>query len=560
VKQRVAAARAAALFLVVACATAPVGVHGQSATPEHVRALLAQAAAAAPTSPQPGGTAAGAPGAVDLKLEEAVALALERNLDIAVERLNPQFYDFTIAAFRAIYRPVVTSTIGQNNITQLPTTQLVGGAAVQQDQTTFNFGGGQQLPWGGGSLNVTFNNRRQDSTSSFNTFNPQFNSGLSAFFAQPLLRNFRTDLTRTQLRVSLINRNISELQLKTVVTNTLASVRNAYWDYVYTVDLLNVQQRSLELARKLLEDNRVRVEVGTLAPIDVVQAEAEVANRQQEIAQVEAQMKTAELVLKRLIVSGTDDPRWKSRLNPVDRPAFERTVIDLEGALQAALTRRLDLAQSRQTLAANELNVKYLANQKLPAVDLVASYGLQGIGGPRYVRDESLGGEITGTIPGGYADALRLLRSRDYPQWNAAVTISYPLGTSPAAASYARARVTMRQTEAQIKALELQIATEITNAASQMQSNITRVEAATAAREFAQKRLEAETSKFEVGLSTNFFVVQAQRDLAEAENSELRARLDYQKSKVEFERSQDSSLSNAGISVVSITTNGNVVR
>jgi outer membrane protein TolC len=153
-----------------------------------------------------------------------------------------------------------------------------------------------------------------------------------------------------------------------------------------------------------------------------------------------------------------------------------------------------------------------------------------------------------------------VLRSRDYPQWNAAISISYPIGTSPAAASYARARVTMRQTEAQIKALELQIATEITNAASQMQSNITRVEAATAAREFAQKRLEAETSKFEVGLSTNFFVVQAQRDLAEAENSELRARLDYQKSKVEFERSQDSSLSNAGISVVSITTNGNVVR
>jgi outer membrane protein len=497
-------------------------------------------------------------GALDLTLDEAVALALEHNLEIAVERLNPQTFDLQVAGVRALYRPILTSTIGQNNVTQIPTTQLVGTQAVQNDQSTFNFGGTQLLPFGGGNLTVLFNNRRQDSTSSFNTFNPQYNSTFSALFVQPLLRNLRTDATRTQLRIAGINRDISDLQLRATITNTLADVRNAYWDYVYTVDQLQVARRSLELARKLLEDNRIRVEVGTLAPIDVVQAEAEVATRLQEEAQGEAEARTAELALKRLIVAGADDPRWRAQLRPVDRPAFAPVPIDLEGALRRALDARLDLAESRKQLQANDLSLKLLGNQRLPAADVSASYGLQGIGGARLVRDNTLGGQVVDTIPGGYADALRLLRDRDFPQWNLALTLSYPIGASLADANYARAQITVRQTQAQIRALELQVATDVTNAALLVESNQKRVDAARAARELVQRRLEAETSKFEVGLSTNFFVVQAQRDLAEAENIELRTRLDYQKSIVNFDRLQETSLGSAGISLV--TTGGGTGR
>jgi outer membrane protein TolC len=498
------------------------------------------------------------PAAIDLTLDEAVALALEHNLEIAVERLNPQTFDLQIAGVRALYRPVVTSIVGQNNVTQLPTNQLVGTQAVQNDQTTFNVGGSQLVPWGGGTVTLGFNNRRQASTSNFNTFNPQFNSTFSALFVQPLLRNFRTDATRTQLRISAINRDVSELQLRATITNTLAGVRSAYWDQVYAVDALQVARRSLELARKLLEDNRIRVEVGTLAPIDVVQAEAEVASRLQEEAQAEATARTAELALKRLIVSGADDPRWRARIRPVDRPPLTPVPIDLDGALRHALDARLDLAQSRKTLQANDLSLRLLGNQRLPAADVSASYGLQGIGGTQLVRDSNLGGQVVDRIPGGYGDALRLLRDRDYPQWNLALNLSYPIGASLADANYARARITVRQTQAQIKALELQIATDVTNAALLVESNQKRVDAARAARELAQRRLEAETSKFEVGLSTNFFVVQAQRDLAAAENIELRTRLDYQKSLVDFDRVQETSLGSAGISVV--TTGGGTGR
>jgi outer membrane protein len=513
-----------------------------------------QAAPAPPRAP----TTSAVPvvGAIDLTLDEAVALALEHNLDIAVERLNPQTFDLQIAGVRALYRPVLSSQIGQNNVTQLPTNQLVGTQAVQNDQTTFNVGGTQLLKWGGGSASVFFNNRRQFSTSSFNTFNPQYNSTVSALFVQPLLRNFKTDVTRTQLRVTAINRDISDLQLRSTVTNTLADVRNAYWDFVYAVDQLQVARRSLELARKLLEDNRIRVEVGTLAPIDVVQAEAEVASRRQEEAQGEAQARTSELALKRLIVSGVADPRWRAQLRPVDRPPFAPVPIDLDAALRRALDARLDLAQSRKLLQANDLSLHLLGNQRLPTADISASYGLQGIGGTRLFRDSNLGGAIIDSLPGGYEDALRLLRDRDYPQWNLALSLSYPIGASAAEAAYARAQVTVRQTQAQIRALELQVATDVTTAALLVESNQKRVDAARAARELAQRRLEAETSKFEVGLSTNFFVVQAQRDLAEAENIELRTRLDYQKSVVNFDRVQETSLGSAGISVIATAVTG----
>ncbi len=432
-----------------------------------------------------------------------------------------------------------------------PAGRHAGGPERSDD---LQFGGTQLLPFGGGNLALGFANRRQASTSSFNTFNPQYNSTFSALFVQPLLRNFRTDPTRTQLRITGINRDISELQLRATVTNTLADVRSAYWDYVYTVDQLQVARRSLELARKLLEDNRIRVEVGTLAPIDIVQAEAEVASRLQEEAQGEAQARTAELALKRLIVGGADDPRWRAQLRPIDRPVFAPTPIDLDAALRRALDARLDLAQSRKQLQANDLSLRLLGNQRLPAADVSASYGLQGIGGARLIRDNTLGGQVVDTIPGGYGDALRLLRDRDFPQWNLALNLSYPIGASLADANFARAQITVRQTQAQIRALELQIATDVTTAALLVESNQKRVDAARAARGLAQRRLEAETSKFEVGLSTNFFVVQAQRDLVQAENIELRTRLDYQKSIVNFDRVQETSLGSAGISVVTTGT------
>jgi len=491
---------------------------------------------------------------VALTLDDAVELALERNLDIAVQRLNPQLQDVAIANARAFYNPTLTSTFSQAETNNAPTNQLQlssGGGGVQNRTLTYNGGLTQNLPWGG-ALSATLNNNRQATTSNNAFFNPSFQSVWTGNYSQPLLRNFRIDNPRRQLQISATNREISDIQLRASVTNTVSNVRNAYWDFVFATQAVEVAQQSLDLASKLVQDNQTRVEVGTMAPIDVVQAQAEEATRRQALVTAESNRRTSELALKRLIVSGTSDPNWASTLDPVDRPEFTFEPVDVEGAIRKALEGRTDLEIARRNLDNNALTMTYLRNQTLPDLELEVNYGVQGVGGPYQVRSNSgvLGSQVTEIIPGGVSDALRSLFGNDNPRWTVALNLSYPLGDSVQDASVARARIQMSQVEAQLRQIELQIATDVTNASIQLRNAAEAVQAAQAAQQLSQRRLEAEQSKFEVGMSTNYFVVQAQRDLNDARNSELRAVLNHRKALVEFERLQQTALQNQNITIL----------
>ncbi len=494
---------------------------------------------------------------LSLSVNEATARALERNLDIAVERLNPQTFDLQLARLSAAYRPTFSSQIGQRHNVTPPTSTLNGGARVNLDTTTYNTGISQALRATGANLSFTFNNNKQITSNNLVNYNPSFQNSFNFTAVQPLLRNLMMDTNRQQLRVTAINREVSEIQLRGTIATTLASVRNAYWELVFALQALDVARGSLALAEKLVEDNRSRVEVGTLAPLDVVQSEAEAATRRQTLAQAEAAWRTAELALKRLIVNGTDDPAWGASIRPTDQATFSSEPIEVEGAVRTALMERTDLSQGRRTLEGNDLTLRFMKNQTLPALDLTATYGAQGLGGTQFIRQGTgVNAQIVGTIPGGYNDAFRALSARDFPNWNFAVNLTYPIGGGAADASYARARVQRNQSAAQLRALELQVATEVTNAALQVQSSLQRYQAATVARGLAQQRLDAEQSRFDVGLSTNFFVVQAQRDLSTSQNSELRALLDYRRALVDFERAQQSP-ANRGANITTIQAGGN---
>jgi outer membrane protein len=492
---------------------------------------------------------------VQLTLDDAVKFALERNLDIAVQRLNPQINDIAYASIRSIYHPSLTSTLAAQSTVTPSTTTISGtnqaGTAVEATLDTYNGGLAQSVPWGGGSLSVQLNNNRTTTTNLTNFFNPTYNTNWSGSYVQPLLRNFRIDSTRQQLQVTQLNRDISDVQLRSTITNTLSNVRNAYWDYVFAVEAVEVAQQSLDLASKLVQDNQTRVEVGTMAPIDVVQAQSEQATRRQALVTAQSTKRTAELALKRLIVSGTSDPNWNAAIDPVDRPDFQPVNIDLEGAVRRALADRTDLEIAKKNLESNDVTLRFLQDQMKPQVDLQAQYGFAGIGGTSYERENSVpGSPIKNTVPGGIADAFSSLFHNQYPRWTVQFNISYPLGLSSQEASVARARVQFNQVQAQLKQIELQVATDVTNAAIQGQNTAEAVEAAQAASELAQKKLEAEQSKFEVGMSTNYFVVQAQRDLADARNSELRAVLNYRKALVELERLQETTLQNLNITLI----------
>jgi len=490
---------------------------------------------------------------VELTLDDAVMRALDRNLDIAVERLNPQVQDFNIARLRNVYKPTLNSTIFQQSRVQPPTNQLNGGNIVTNDTSTYNAGIGQALPWGGGNFNVAWNNQKLVTNNTFANFNPTYNSNLIANYTQPLLRGLVIDTNRQQLKITAISRDISESQLKGTIATTLANVRNAYWELLYATQALEVAKGSLDLAQKLVEDNKARVEVGTMAPLDVVQAEAEAASRRQAVAQAEATLRTSELSLKRMIVNGTEDPLWRSTLEPVDRPTFRPEPLDVEGAVRSALQNRTDLDAARKTVESNDITLRLLHNQTLPALDLIANYQAQGLGGTQFIRQGSgLGSTIIDTIPFGYSRALSTLFGRDYPVWQVQLNVSYPIGGSQADATYARGRIQRNQAAAQLRSLELTVATDVTNAALQVESSLKRYEASTVARELSETRLQAEQSRFEVGLSTNFFVVQAQRDLATAQNTELRALLDYRRALVDYERVQQAPAARGGNTVQAI--------
>jgi outer membrane protein len=539
----------------------------QVASEAHIQDLIRTAAeragvqASAPASLQPVPPADGSRPTVGLTLDEAIKLALDRNLDIAVQRLNPQTFDYSLAGLRAFYRPTLTSTLAQQSNTS-PSTQTIGGAGVgsgvETTTTNWNAGVAQNFLWGGGGVALTLNNNRQATTSNNSLVNPQYQPTWAATLTQPLLRNFKVDNTRQQLVVTKLNQDISGIQLQAAIINTISNVRNAYWDYVFAMQSVGVARRSVDLAEQLVKDNQTRVEVGTMAPIDVVQAQSQAATQRQNLAAAEGTRRSAELALKRLIVGGTQDPNWNVNLEPTDQADFVAEPIDIEAAVRRAIDGRTDLAQARKNLQVNDATLHYLRNQTLPQVDLSARYGLTGLGGTQATgcTGSGVNRNCTGSLPGGYSDALNSLVNSTYPTWNVALNVSYPIGTSAADAALARARVQTSQVEAQMRQIELQIATDVTNAAVQVQNNVERVQAAKAAREFAERQLEAEQSKFEVGMSTNYFVVQAQRDLATAQNNELQAVLAYRRSQVELERLQQTTLASSGVTVLNANISG----
>jgi outer membrane protein TolC len=520
----------------------------------HVRDLIQQAQQQIqPVPPVEGRTPFATAGPrVDLSLQDVTQRALERNIDIAVARITPRLSDFAIAALEANYRPNLTSTVANRDISQATNNQTQGSTTGSLNTKTQSWQGGfaQNMKWHGASWSLGWQNTRIDSSNLFATRNPTYNSSLTASYVQPLLRGFRIDSTRAALQTTKIGQESDEISLNATIALTVANARNAYWDLVYAIQAVDVAQQSLDLASKLVTDNQARVEIGTLAPIDVVSAQAEQATRRQTLVQAEAAVRTSELALKRLIVSGTDDPVWNSSLNPTDRPPSTSEAIDLEAAVTRALAERTDLQQAKKTLQINDVNLRNLVDLTRPQLDFSASYGLAGIGGTQFVRS-GLGGNISDRIPSGYFDALSTLGRFNFPQWNVQMNFALPLGVSSAEANVARAKLQVDQTQANLKALELTVATDVTSAFISVQTGLEAVQAAAAARELAQKRLEAATSKFEVGMTTNYEVVQAQRDLQDAQNTELRAILNYRKALVTFEQVQTVSPSRGNITTIS---------
>lgn len=529
----------AAAGFIIASALPALAQRAQEPGKEHVQALIAQAMQQTGQPPAPVTMPVVPAGpTVNLTEQEAVARATDRNLTLISERITPQTWDYTMAATRAAYAFTLTSSIANNNANTPTSNIFEGGARTTSQQQSWSGGIAKQMWRGGGNYNVNWTNSRNETSSSNSTCNPCFNSGLQGSFTQPLLRNFKIDGTRAAILTNEINQQIADLTLSAQEVSILAQVRNAYWELSYARLAVEAAQRSLELSTKLVGDNRARVEIGTMAPIDVVQAQAEEATRRQQLVTAQATLRNNELALKRLIVSGTDDELWRATIIPVDQPVVTPQPIDLEGAVANALARRIDLTATKKNLDSTDIQLRNLENQTKPQLDLVGSLNLAGRAGVSIPLRDPITQLLVTPSAGGYLDALQSVGAFDSPTWNVRLQFSYPLGTSAQQANAARQRLLRQQTEASLKATELTVATEVTSAALAVTNSFEAMQASQVSRELSERRLAAAQAKFDQGMATNYEVVQAQRDLADARNSELRQLLNYQRALVDFQRVQ----------------------
>ncbi|HKE82636.1 MAG TPA: TolC family protein [Vicinamibacterales bacterium] len=536
----------ACIIAVAVSSGTPVFVSAQTLFPI-TRSLQLQATAAQQPTPGTPATAQAAqpPAPVRrLSADDAVKLAVENNLGLQIARVNPQIQDLNLVLARSGWTPTFTSTLQSNSNTAPNQNIFAGGQGLQTttDQFASNVGIRQAMRWGG-TYEVGWDSSRLSSNSVFSTFSPQLRTSMSLAYTQPLLRNWSIDNTRQQVLVSAKNREMADVDLRQTLASTIRTVRNAYWDLAYAVASLTVQQQSLELAQESLRNTRARVEIGTTPPIDIVEAESEVATRQEAVIVAQAQIETSEDTLRALVFNPSMPDFWTIHIEPTELPDFKVDKVDTDGAVRTALDHRTDLINSRKSLEVTDINIRYYRNQSMPDVTADFNYGLQGLGGT-FLQRGAPGptnpfGEVIGQSQRGFSTVLGDLFHNTYPSWTAAVNVSYPIGTSQADANLARTKLQRAQEETQLRNQELQVATQVRQAARQVQTNQQRVQTTQASRELAARKLEAEQRKFTAGTSTSFQVFQAQRDLAQARNNELRAILDYARSVVDLETVQE---------------------
>jgi outer membrane protein TolC len=473
------------------------------------------------------------PGAavVSLSLEEAMGIALERNLDLQSARLNPQNVDYQLQSARAAWLPQYTANYSYRNSTSPSNNTLEGVSAVTNNSQSYNASVSQSLPWFGSSVSASFNNSRQATNNVTARLNPSYNSSLSFSYQMPLLRNLLIDNNRNALRTLAIQRQIADTQLLTQIENTKASVRSAYWQLRQTIEQIEIARRALAIAQQQYQDSLIRVEIGTAAPIDTAQFEVGVASSEQSLLNATINWRNAELNLKRLLASGPDDEIYRATINPTEQPALSLTSVDIASAIQQALANRNDIVQSRRQLEIEQLNLDVTREQTKPNLNLSAGFNSSGQGGNR-LQDGVV------VDPGGYGDALRALRTFDTSGWNMGLNLQLPFGQAKRTAeiNLARAQLSLQQTQTELKAQELTITAQVTNAGLAVENTYKQLQQAQKSREAQERTAEAARTRNEVGLATNFEVVQQLNALTSSRLTELSRLIAYLNAVAEFDR------------------------
>ncbi|CAM2007051.1 TolC family protein [Acanthopleuribacter pedis] len=461
-----------------------------------------------------------------ITLQEALKTAVERNLDIELQRVNIEDQRFSLDLTRARYEPQVTGSLSSSNQEgeAQDADQGQAGSTYSDKTRAFNTTFQKSEDFGL-EYSVRFNNSLFDSSqASRQLFGEIYSSSINFSATQQLLRgfNFDEEVYRRDQFVAKGNYHAALEDLNVQMVTVLKNTEDAYWDLVFAVEDLKVAQQSLDLAKQLYEQNRVKIEVGTLAPIELVNNEADIASRENDIVTKENAIRAAEDRLKRVMNLPLDD--WRQHLTPADPIVIEAQTPDLTTAFQTALENRPEAKKNAIELENARLDLKYQKNQKLPGLSVTAGYGTSASS----ANDIDLQtGEVLGT--GSWSDALSDAASFDLPGWQIQLDLTWAPFNQQAKLNHKKAELTMRRRQLEIEQNNLTIFEEVRAAIRELESSAKAIKAQEKTLKFREENLKAEEQKFQNGLSTNYRVSEVQEQLAQARTQLISSKVAYKK-------------------------------
>jgi outer membrane protein len=482
-------------------------------------------------------------GAVLLSMDEAVEIALRQNLGLSVQRYTRTRARLGVEQTLGIYDLLASATAYGEDSTSPTTSQL---QASESNLQRLNFGVMQLFPTGG-QLSLGWNNTRSESNNPFARLNPAFSSNLAFGFKQPLLQGFGRIATERQILVAQNRSQASREEFERQLSDTVQQVIDAYWTLVGARQQLVVAQESLNLAKELHERNRIQVEVGTMAPLEMVQSEAAIAEREEGIITAQSQVGDAEDQLRRLL-NLPQGPLWGTEIRPVTEPTVAHQPIDVDAAIQTALAERPELRTQQLDIEQARIETAFARNQERPTLDLDLGYDFAGVGGDVIVRDPDTG-DVLRTIPGSYSDALDQVTGFDFRGWTAQLTFGFPLQNRGARAARTIAELDLERARTAMEDAQNAVITEVRQAARQVETAAKQIDAAKASRVFQERNLDAERKRYENGMSTSFQITQIQEDLTQARSREVNAVINFRTALANYQRTIGRLLEEEGVEV-----------
>lgn len=551
-------------------------------------------------------------GKLYLSLADAVTLAIENNYDIAIARLNLDIADTDVlrtragSTFRGVSTGLVSNTLGGTTSTISGgggpggTTVSTGGAAAGANGIVLSTNGGGPLPYSfdpaltgtleyerntqqgtssfvpsnttstftgnfgytqgfstGTNLSVGFNNTRVTTNNPYSSFTPQLGTNFRAQLTQHLLQGFGRQINRRFIIEALNDRRITDSAFRQQLIYTITQVESIYWSLVSAYEDEQAKERALQQSTQLASDNRKQLQIGTLAPLDVVTSDSAVATDRQALVTSQSNLEYQQLLMKQAIARNLNDPQLtKAPVIPTERVALDRLPeedLTVEDLVKQAYVDNPQIEQAVLNMQNNEITRKGLRNGLLPVVDAFGFYGTSALAGTPNPNATNLGGGTAGTnaaTPGGYYGALQNLFLANNPDYAVGGTLNIPLRNRVAQADQARAQMEYRQSEMRLQQLYTQIRIQVINAQFALTNDRANVEAAQTARDFNAQSLEAEQKKYRLGASTTANVLQQERTLATGENNLIAATAAYAKDRSSLQQILSNTLDRYGISIV----------